>query len=69
MDRKCNIDRLFYLTMGNTNGSKPDTTSVDTTIGYQHTTVKEEYRQGGRYNRDVRVRGYCNVMLPKCLRI
>ena len=52
--------------MGNTNGSTSATTLVDTlvdtTIGYQHTAVKEEAREGGRYNRTVR--GYCNVRLP-----
>ena len=48
--------------MVNTNGSKSATTSGDTTIGYQHTAVKEEAREGGRYNRAVR--GYCNVRLP-----
>ena len=68
MDIKYSIDILFTYTMRNTNGSKSGTTSVDTTIGYQHTAVKEEAREGGRYNRAVR--GYCNVMLPngkRCL--
>ena len=68
MDRKFNIDQLFTYTMGNTNGSTWATTSVDSTIGYQHTAVKEEAREGGRYNRDVR--GYFNVRLPggkRCL--
>ena len=48
--------------MGNTNGSTSATTLVDTTIGSQHTAVKEEAREGGRYTRAVR--GYCNVRLP-----
>ena len=42
MDRRCNIDILFNYNMGNTNGSTSATTSVDNTIGYQHTTIKEE---------------------------
>ena len=41
MDRKCNIDILFTYTMGNNNGSTSATTLVVTTIGYQHTAVKE----------------------------
>ena len=44
MYRKCNIDRLFTYTMGNINVSTSATTSVDTTIGHQHTAVKEETR-------------------------
>ena len=70
MDRRCNIDRLFTHIMENTNGSTSATTSVDNTIGYQCTTVKEEARDGGSYNRAVI--GYCNVMLPngkRCLNI
>ena len=62
MDRKFNTDRLFTYTMGNTNGSTSVTTSVDNTIGSQHTSVKEEARGGKSYNRTVR--GYCNVSLP-----
>ena len=62
MDRKCNIDRLFTYTMGNTNGSTSATTLVDTTIGYQHTAVKGGSREKGRYNRSFR--GYCNLRLP-----
>ena len=48
--------------MGKNNGSISATTLVDTTIGSQHTAVKEEAREGGRYNRAVR--GYCDVSLP-----
>ena len=68
MDRKCNIDILFTYTTGNTNGSTSSTTLVDTTIGSQHTAVKEEAREGGKYNRAVR--GRCDVRLPngkRCL--
>ena len=50
MDRKHIIQRLFTYIMGNTNGSTSATVSVDTTIGYQHTTVKEEAMEGERYN-------------------
>ena len=32
---------------------------MDTTVGYQHTAVKVEAREGGRYNRAVG--GYFNV--------
>ena len=46
-DRRCNIDRLFTYTMGNTNGSTSATTLVYNTIGYWHTAVKEEARLGG----------------------
>ena len=62
MDIKCNINRLFTYTLINTNGSASATTFVGATIGSQHTTVKEEVRQGGRYNRAVR--GYFNASLP-----
>ena len=68
MDRKCNTDRLFTYTMGNTNGSTSATTLVDTTIGSQHTAVKEDTRYRGKYNRAVR--GYYNMRLPhgkKCI--
>ena len=68
MDRRCNIDRLFTYTIGNTNGSTLSTNLVDTSIVYQHNPVKEEDREGGRYNRAVR--GYCNFRLPnrnRCL--
>ena len=54
--------------MGKNNGSISATTLVDTTIGSQHISGKEEAREGWRYNRDVR--GYCNVGLPngkRCL--
>ena len=44
MDRKFNIDRLLTYTFGNTNGSISDTNFVDTHIGSQHTSVKEEAR-------------------------
>ena len=46
MDRICNIGILFTYTMVNTNGSTSATTSVDTTVGYQHTAVKVEAREG-----------------------
>ena len=59
MDIKCNIERLFNYNMGNINGSTSDITSVDTTIGSKHTAVKEEAREGGRYNRAFR--GCCNM--------
>ena len=62
MDRKFNIDRLFTDTMRKTKGSTSATTSLDITIGYQRTAVKEEYIEEGRYNRAVR--GYCNMRLP-----
>ena len=61
MNRKCNIYILFIYTMGNTNGSTLDTTSVDTSTASQHTSIKELAREGWRYNRDVR--GYYNVRL------
>ena len=70
MDRKCNIYGLFIYTMGNNNGSISATTLVDTTIWYQHIGVKEEAREVGRYNMDIR--GYCNVRLHngnRCLHI
>ena len=44
MDIKYSIDILFTYTMRNTNGSTSATTLVDTTIGSQHTTIKEEVR-------------------------
>ena len=47
--------------MGKTNGSTPAATSLDTPIESQHTDVKEEAIERGRYNRAVR--GYFNVRL------
>ena len=44
-------------------------TSVTSTIGSQHTTEREEAREGGRYNRIFR--GYCSGSLPnrkRCLK-
>ena len=66
MDRRYNTDRLCTYFMGKTNRSTSASTLVDTTIEYQHNTVKEEDIEGGRYNRAVRV--YCNVRLPNVKR-
>ena len=58
----CPTQVITVLILNINSASSSAETSVGYTIRYQHTSEKEVAKEGGIYNRTVRV--YCNIKLP-----